>query len=62
MKILEDDTYIVVPLAGVYRIFAMSSRTSTSPTRTPSFTNQTWQSLSITPEVGRPGDWRPEPT
>jgi peptide/nickel transport system substrate-binding protein len=47
MKILEDDTYIVVPLAGVYRIFAMSSKVNLSDPH-PSNTNQTWFSLTKT--------------
>ena len=47
MKMLIDETYIVVPLAGVYRIFGMSSKVSLSDPH-PSNTNQTWLSLSKT--------------
>jgi peptide/nickel transport system substrate-binding protein len=47
MKILTDDTYINIPLAGVYRIFGMSSKVNLSDPH-PSNTNQTWFSLTKT--------------
>ena len=47
MKVLIDDTYIVVPLAGAYRIYGMSSKVNLSDPH-PSNTNQTWFSLSKT--------------
>jgi hypothetical protein len=46
-KILINDTYIVVPLAGVFRIFGMSSKVNLGDPH-PSNTNQTWFSLSKT--------------
>ena len=45
MKILIDDTSIVVPVAGAYRIFGMSSKVNLSDPH-PSNTNQTWFSLT----------------
>jgi peptide/nickel transport system substrate-binding protein len=45
MKILTDDTYLNIPLAGVYRIFGMSSKVNLSDPH-PSNTNQTWFSLT----------------
>jgi peptide/nickel transport system substrate-binding protein len=47
MKILIDDTNIVVPLAGAYRIYGMSSKVNLSDAH-PSNTNQTWFSLTKT--------------
>jgi peptide/nickel transport system substrate-binding protein len=47
MKILIDDTSIVVPVAGAYRIFGMSSKVNLSDPH-PSNTNQTWFSLTKT--------------
>jgi len=47
MKVLIDDTHIVVPLAGAYRIYAMSSKVNLSDPH-PSNTNQTWFSLTKT--------------
>ncbi|MDQ2826650.1 MAG: ABC transporter substrate-binding protein [Actinomycetota bacterium] len=47
MKILTDDTYLNIPLAGVYRIFAMSSKVNLTDPH-PSNTNQTWFSLTKT--------------
>jgi len=47
MKMLIDDTYIVVPLAGAYRIYGMSSKVNLSDPH-PSNTNQTWFSLTKT--------------
>ena len=47
MKVLIDDTYIVVPLAGAYRIYGMSSKVNLSDPH-PSNTNQTWFSLTKT--------------
>jgi hypothetical protein len=44
MQILIDQTYIVVPLAGAYRIFGMSSKVNLTDPH-PSNTNQTWLSL-----------------
>ena len=46
MKILIDDLYIVAPLAGVERIYAMKSSVSFTDPH-PSQTNQTWFSLSL---------------
>lgn len=45
MKILEADTFIVVPLAGLFRINAMSANVNFTDPH-PSNTNQTWFSLS----------------
>ena len=47
MKILIDDTSIVVPLAGAFRIFGMSSKVNLTDPH-PSNTNQTWFSLTKT--------------
>jgi peptide/nickel transport system substrate-binding protein len=45
MKMLIDDQYIVVPLAGVRRIYAMKSTVNLGDPH-PSQTNQTWFSLA----------------
>jgi len=47
MKILINEDHIVVPLAGVYRIYGMSRNVNLGD-RHPSFTNQTWISLTKT--------------
>jgi ABC-type transport system substrate-binding protein len=47
MKILSNDEYLVINLAGAYRIYGMAKNVSFTDPH-PSFTNQTWQSLSIT--------------
>jgi ABC-type transport system substrate-binding protein len=49
MKILENQEYIVDALAGVFRIYGMSKNVSFADPH-PSFTNQTWQSLTVTPK------------
>jgi ABC-type transport system substrate-binding protein len=46
MQILINEDYIVVPLAGVYRIYGMSSNVALADPH-PSFTNQTWVSLQM---------------
>jgi hypothetical protein len=46
MKILSNDEYLVINLAGAYRIYGMAKNVSFTDPH-PSFTNQTWQSLSI---------------
>jgi ABC-type transport system substrate-binding protein len=49
MQILENQEYIVVPLAGAFRIYGMAKNiTFTDPH--PSFTNQTWFTLAVTPK------------
>jgi peptide/nickel transport system substrate-binding protein len=48
MKILSNDEFLVINLAGAYRIYGMAKNVSFTDPH-PSFTNQTWQSLSITP-------------
>jgi ABC-type transport system substrate-binding protein len=48
MKILSNDEYLVINLAGAYRIYGMAKNVNFTDPH-PSFTNQTWQSLSITP-------------
>ncbi len=45
MKILEADTFIVVPLAGLFRINAMSANVNFTDPH-PSNTNQTWFGLT----------------
>jgi len=45
MKILEADTFIVVPLAGVFRIVGTSANVNFTDLH-PSGTNQTWFSLT----------------
>jgi ABC-type transport system substrate-binding protein len=47
MKILSNDEYLVINLAGAYRIYGMAKNVNFTDPH-PSFTNQTWQSLSIT--------------
>ncbi len=47
MKVLIDDTSIVVPVAGAYRIYGMTSKVNLSDPH-PSNTNQTWFSLTKT--------------
>lgn len=47
MKILVNDEYIVVPMAGIFRIYGMSRNVSLGDPH-PSFTNQTWFSLTKT--------------
>ncbi|MGH9223878.1 MAG: ABC transporter substrate-binding protein [Acidimicrobiales bacterium] len=50
MKILMNQEYIVAGLAGAFRIYGMAKNvTFTDPH--PSFTNQTWFSLSVTPKA-----------
>jgi ABC-type transport system substrate-binding protein len=46
MKILSNDEYLVINLAGAYRIYGMAKNVNFTDPH-PSFTNQTWQSLSI---------------
>ncbi|MDP9071848.1 MAG: ABC transporter substrate-binding protein [Actinomycetota bacterium] len=46
MKILSNEDFIVVPLAGVYRIYAMTRSVDLGDPH-PSFTNQTWFSLTM---------------
>lgn len=46
MKILINDLYIVAPLAGVQRLYAMKSNIAFGDPH-PSQTNQTWFSLSV---------------
>jgi len=48
MKILSNDEYLVINLAGAFRIYGMAKNVSFTDPH-PSFTNQTWQSLSVTP-------------
>jgi len=49
MRILINQEYIVAPLAGAFRIYGMAKNvTFTDPH--PSFTNQTWFSLSAAPK------------
>ena len=45
MKILSNEDHIVVPLAGVFRIYGMSKDVDLADPH-PSFTNQTWTSLT----------------
>jgi ABC-type transport system substrate-binding protein len=47
MKILSNDEYLVINLAGAFRIYGMAKNVSFTDPH-PSFTNQTWQSLSVT--------------
>ncbi len=47
MKILSNDEYLVINLAGAFRIYGMAKNVNFTDPH-PSFTNQTWQSLSIT--------------
>lgn len=49
MKILINDEYIVVPLAGVFRIYGMAKHVEFTDPH-PSFTNQTWFSLAVYPK------------
>jgi hypothetical protein len=49
MKILMNQEYIVDGLAGAFRIYGMSKNVSFTDPH-PSFTNQTWFSLSVTPK------------
>jgi ABC-type transport system substrate-binding protein len=49
MKILMNQEYIVDALAGAYRIYGMSKNVNFTDPH-PSFTNQTWFSLSISPK------------
>jgi peptide/nickel transport system substrate-binding protein len=46
MKLLVNQEYIVVPLAGVYRIYAMKRNVNLADPH-PSQTNQSWQSLGF---------------
>ena len=46
MKILINDEYIVVPLAGAFRIYGMGKNVNLADPH-PSFTNQTWFSLTM---------------
>jgi len=46
MKILINDEYIVVPLAGAFRIYGMAKNVNLGDPH-PSFTNQTWFSLTM---------------
>ena len=48
MKILMNEEYIVVGLAGAFRIYGMARNVAFTDPH-PSFTNQTWFSLSISP-------------
>ena len=48
MKILINDDYLVVPLAGAFRIYGMSKNVNLGDPH-PSFTNQTWFSLTMSP-------------
>ncbi len=48
MKMLINDEHIVVPLAAALRIYAMAKNVSFTDPH-PSFPNQTWFSLSMTP-------------
>ena len=45
MKILSNDDHIVVPLAGAFRIYGMTKDVDLGDPH-PSFTNQTWNSLT----------------
>ncbi len=47
MKILSNDDYLVIPLAGANRIYGMSKDVNLGDPH-PSFTNQTWFSLTKT--------------
>jgi ABC-type transport system substrate-binding protein len=46
MKILINDEYIVVPLAGAFRIYGMAKNVNLNDPH-PSFTNQTWFRLTM---------------
>ena len=48
MKILINQDYLVVPLAGAFRIYGMAKNVDLGDPH-PSFTNQTWFSLTMTP-------------
>lgn len=48
MKILLNDEYIVDALAGAFRIYGMTKNVTFGDPH-PSFTNQTWASLSVAP-------------
>jgi len=48
MKILINQDYLVVPLADAFRIYGMSKNVNLGDPH-PSFTNQTWFSLTMTP-------------
>ena len=48
MKILSNDEFLVVNLAGAYRIYGMAKNVNFTDPH-PSFTNQTWFSLSMMP-------------
>ena len=45
MKILSNDDHIVLPLAGAFRIYGMARNVNLAEPH-PSFTNQTWNSLT----------------
>lgn len=47
MKILSNDDHLVVPLAGAFRIYGMNKNVNLGDPH-PSFTNQTWFSLTKT--------------
>lgn len=47
MRILSNEDHLVVPLAGAFRIYGMSKDVDLSDPH-PSFTNQTWNSLTRT--------------
>jgi hypothetical protein len=49
MKILSNDDHIVVPLAGAFRIYGMAKNVNLGEPH-PSFTNQTWFSLTKSSE------------
>jgi hypothetical protein len=48
LKILINQDYLVVPLADAFRIYGMSKNVNLGDPH-PSFTNQTWFSLTMTP-------------
>ena len=48
MRILINQDYLVVPLAGAFRIYGMAKNVDLADPH-PSFTNQTWFSLTMSP-------------
>lgn len=46
MKVVIDDEFVVIPLAGTYRLFGVSSRVQGFEAH-PSGVNQRWTGVSI---------------
>jgi hypothetical protein len=49
MRILLNEEYVVSALAGAFRIYGMAKHVTFTDAH-PSFTNQTWFSLAVSPK------------